>query len=411
MSKNTEENINRSMDQNIEKISEKYMERAIELAKKGEGAVNPNPLVGAVIVKNGKIIGEGYHQKYGEFHAERNAFASLKESAEGATLYVTLSPCCHHGKQPPCTDAIIENKIKKVVIGSFDPNPLVGKKSVETLRKAGIEVVEGFLKEECDSLNDVFFKYITKKRPYVVMKYAMTLDGKIATKTGESKWISGEESRAYVHKLRNKYKGIMVGIGTVLADNPTLNCRLKNQKVRNPIRIICDSKLQIPLDCNIVKTAKEQETIIAFANDKLPEGWIVNKKNEENKGENKEKIIKEKIIKEKISSLQEKGIRLINLFSEKGKIDLVKLMQYLADDGIDGILLEGGGTLNDSAMASNIVDEIVAFVAPKIFGGKSLSPVSGEGVEKVSQAYSLELKEIQQVGEDLKISYKVKNNM
>lgn len=411
MSKNTEENINRSMDQNIEKISEKYMKRAIELAKKGEGAVNPNPLVGAVIVKKGRIIGEGYHQKYGEFHAERNAFASLKESSEGATLYVTLSPCCHHGKQPPCTDAIIENKIKKVVIGSFDPNPLVGKKSVETLRKAGIEVVEGFLKEECDSLNDVFFKYITKKRPYVVMKYAMTLDGKIATKTGESKWISGEKSRAYVHKLRNNYKGIMVGIGTVLADNPTLNCRLKNQKVRNPIRIICDSKLQIPLDCNIVKTAKEQETIIAFANDKLPEGWIVNKKNEENKGENKEESIKEKIIKEKISSLQEKGIRLINLFSEKGKIDLVKLMQYLADDGIDGILLEGGGTLNDSAMASNIVDEIVAFVAPKIFGGKSLSPVSGEGVEKVSKAYSLELKEIQQVGEDLKISYKVKNNM
>ena len=200
-----------------------YMKRAIELALEGEGYVNPNPMVGAVIVKDGRIIGEGYHRRYGELHAERNAIASLTESAEGATIYVTLEPCCHYGKTPPCTEAIIENKLSRVVIGSKDPNPLVAGKGVKRLREAGIEVIEDFLRDECDELNPVFFHYITTGLPYVVLKYAMTMDGKIATRTGASKWITGEEARGEVQRLRHKYSAIMAGIGTVLADDPLLH--------------------------------------------------------------------------------------------------------------------------------------------------------------------------------------------
>ena len=204
-----------------------YMKRAIELAKKGEGWTNPNPMVGAVIVKDGRIIGEGYHARCGELHAERNAIASLTESAEGATLYVTLEPCCHYGKTPPCTEAILEQKIKKVVIGSRDPNPKVAGKGAKILRDAGVAVVEDFMRDKCDELNPIFFHYITTKTPYVVMKYAMTLDGKIATKTGASKWITQEAARREVQYMRHRYMGIMVGIGTVLADDPMLNVRTK----------------------------------------------------------------------------------------------------------------------------------------------------------------------------------------
>ena len=242
---------------------QEYMLRAIQLAKKGEGWTNPNPMVGAVIVKDGKIIGEGYHKKYGELHAERNAIASLTESAEGAVIYVTLEPCCHHGKTPPCTEAIIEQKIRKVVIGSRDPNPKVAGKGVQMLREAGVTVVEDFMREECDQLNPVFFHYITTKTPYVVMKYAMTLDGKIATKTGASKWISGEEARSLVHEMRHDYMAIMAGIGTVLADDPMLNVRLEGKK--SPVRIICDSMLRIPLDSQICQTAGRYRTIVAYA--------------------------------------------------------------------------------------------------------------------------------------------------
>ncbi|HBE09537.1 MAG TPA: bifunctional diaminohydroxyphosphoribosylaminopyrimidine deaminase/5-amino-6-(5-phosphoribosylamino)uracil reductase RibD, partial [Lachnospiraceae bacterium] len=205
----------------------KYMERAIELARGGVGAVNPNPLVGAVIVKDDRIIGEGFHRKYGDLHAERDAFKNLTESADGAEMYVTLEPCCHHGKQPPCVEAIVEYGIKRVYVGSDDPNPLVAGKGIWFLRTHGIEVVTHVMKEECDSLNPVFFHYITKNRPYVVMKYAMTMDGKIATMAGESKWISCENSRRLVHSFRNEFSAIMIGIGTALRDDPMLNCRLE----------------------------------------------------------------------------------------------------------------------------------------------------------------------------------------
>ena len=362
---------------------QEYMLRAIQLAKKGEGWTNPNPMVGAVIVKDGRIIGEGYHKKCGELHAERNAIASLTESAEGATIYVTLEPCCHYGKTPPCTEAIIEQKIKKVVIGSRDPNPKVAGKGAQILRESGITVVQDFMREECDRLNPVFFHYITTKTPYVVMKYAMTLDGKIATKTGASKWITGETARQEVQRMRHRYMGIMAGIGTVLADDPMLNVRVEGWK--SPVRIVCDSSLRIPLDSQIVRSAKEYRTIVAYA------------------GREENEEITEKITK-KIEQLHAKGVDTICCPDEKGQIDLKKLMTYLGNEGIDSILLEGGGTLNDSALRAGIVKEVHCFIAPKLFGGKnSKTPVEGIGIGLPSEALKLKCTDICRIGEDIRI--------
>ena len=362
---------------------QEYMLRAIQLAKKGEGWTNPNPMVGAVIVKDGRIIGEGYHKKCGELHAERNAIASLTESAEGATIYVTLEPCCHYGKTPPCTEAIIEQKIKKVVIGSRDPNPKVAGKGAQILRESGITVVQDFMREECDRLNPVFFHYITTKTPYVVMKYAMTLDGKIATKTGASKWITGETARQEVQHMRHRYMGIMAGIGTVLADDPMLNVRVEGWK--SPVRIVCDSSLRISLDSQIVRSAKEYRTIVAYA------------------GREENEEITEKITK-KIEQLHAKGVDTVCCPDEKGQIDLKKLMTYLGNEGIDSILLEGGGTLNDSALRAGIVKEVHCFIASKLFGGKnSKTPVEGIGIGLPSEALKLKCTDICRIGEDIRI--------
>ena len=357
-----------------------YMLQAIQLAKQGEGWTNPNPMVGAVIVKNGRIIGKGYHKKCGELHAERNAIASLTESAEGATIYVTLEPCCHYGKTPPCTEAIIEQKIKRVVIGSRDPNPKVSGKGIKMLQEAGIEVIEDFMREECDRLNPVFFHYITTKTPYVVMKYAMTLDGKIATKTGASKWITGEAARAEVQHMRHRYMGIMAGIGTVLADDPMLNVRVEGWK--SPIRILCDSGLRIPLDGQIVKSAGKYRTIAAYADSENTEA--------------------------KRKRLHEMGVETIGCPDENNQVDLKKLMKYLGEEGIDSILLEGGGTLNDSALRAGIVQEVQAFIAPKLFGGmNSKTPVEGIGVRFPSEAVKLKCTDICQIGEDIRITCQV----
>lgn len=357
-----------------------YMLQAIQLARQGEGWTNPNPMVGAVIVKNGRIIGKGYHKKCGELHAERNAIASLTESAEGATIYVTLEPCCHYGKTPPCTEAIIEQKIKRVVIGSRDPNPKVSGKGIKMLQEAGIEVIEDFMREECDRLNPVFFHYITTKTPYVVMKYAMTLDGKIATKTGASKWITGEAARAEVQHMRHRYMGIMAGIGTVLADDPMLNVRVEGWK--SPIRILCDSGLRIPLDGQIVKSAGKYRTIVAYADSENTEA--------------------------KRKRLHEMGVETICCPDENNQVDLKKLMKYLGEEGIDSILLEGGGTLNDSALRAGIVQEVQAFIAPKLFGGmNSKTPVEGIGVRFPSEAVKLKCVDICQVGEDIRITCQV----
>ena len=358
---------------------EEYMRRALELARKGEGHTSPNPMVGCVVVKDGRIISEGYHEKYGEFHAERNALTRCTEDTAGADLYVTLEPCCHQGKTPPCTDIIIEKKIARVFVGSMDSNPLVAGKGVQILRDHGIYVETGILDAECRKLNEVFYHYIATKTPFVVMKYAMTLDGKIATKTGASKWITGEPARQEVQHMRHRYMGIMAGIGTVLADDPMLNVRVEGWK--SPVRIVCDSSLRIPLDSQIVRSAKEYRTIVAYAG----------------REENEE-------ITEKIERLHAKGVDTVCCPDEKGQIDLKKLMTNLGNEGIDSILLEGGGTLNDSALRAGIVKEVHCFIAPKLFGGKnSKTPVQGIGIGLPSEALKLKCTDICRIGEDIRI--------
>lgn len=359
----------------------KYMQRALELAKHGAGFVNPNPMVGAVIVKDGKIIGEGFHEKYGGLHAERNALKDCKDKGNspiGATIYVTLEPCCHFGKTPPCTEAIIESGITRVVIGTLDVNPIVSGKGAKILRDNGIRVEIGLLEKECKELNRIFNKFMTTKQPYVVMKYAMTADGKIATTSGKSKWITGNEARKDVHRLRKNLSGIMIGVATVIADNPTLDCRL-DEPVKNPVRIICDSHLRTPLDSQIVKTANEIDTIIATSSDD----------------------------KSKINEYQECGCKVIIIPSSKNGIDLNQLMITLGEMNIDSILLEGGGTLNYSALESKIVDEIHIHMAPKIFGGSCKSPVEGMGIADINQAIKLNPIKTTWVGEDLIIENEV----
>lgn len=354
---------------------EKYMRHALKLSLKAMGHTSPNPMVGCVIVKDGKIIGEGYHERYGELHAERNALANCKENPEGATLYVTLEPCCHYGKTPPCTEAIIENKIKKVVVACLDPNPLVAGKGCEILKGCGIEVVTGVLEEECRKANEVFMHYIQKKEPFIVTKYAMTLDGKIASYTGDSKWVTGEAAREHVQQLRKRYAGIMVGIGTVLADDPMLNCRVEEGV--NPIRIICDSKLRIPLDSQIVKTAKEIPTIAAackkFANS------------------------------EKIAALEENNIEVI--LSDGEEVDLEALMKQLGEKKIDSVLVEGGGKLHASFLEKNLINRVYAYIAPKLIGGSSaLSPIEGIGMEKMDFARQLDDVEVKRLGNDILVT-------
>lgn len=358
-----------------EEIDIKYMKRALELAKKGEGRTAPNPMVGCVVVKDGEIIGEGFHEEYGKYHAERNALNSLTKSADGAELYVTLEPCCHYGKTPPCTEAIIEHKIKRVIIACVDENPLVGGQGIEILKKHGICVTVGVLKEEAMKLNEVFFHFISKKRPFVAMKYAMTLDGKIATVSKDSKWVTSKESRKYVQVLRNRYKAILVGIRTVLEDDPMLNCRLEGG--RHPIRIVLDSKLRIPIESNIVKSAKEIETI------------VVTTKAEETK-------------RDKLKSL---GVEIMEMQDE---IRLPELLTRLRDKNIDSILVEGGGKVHGSFLQENLVDRVYAFIAPKLIGGaKALSPVEGEGIQKMGDAIKLKDMECRIIEDDILITGRV----
>ena len=364
---------------------ERFMRAAIELAKKGEGWTNPNPLVGAVIVKENQIIGQGYHHKYGDLHAERDALRDCRERGNdpsGAQIFVTLEPCCHTGKQPPCVEAIVEAGIKKVVVGSRDPNPLVSGKGAAFLRERGVEVEEDFLRSECDALNFIFFHYITNKTPYVALKYAMTADGKIATAAGKSKWISCQESRDFVHQLRNKYSCIMAGIGTVLADDPLLTCRIPGG--RDPTRIICDSSLRLPLDSQLVQTAAEVPTIVACA---------------DSAGIDKEK------------ALAKKGVQVIRCGSPScgNRVDLCLLMKKLGELGLDSVLVEGGGALNFSLLKAGLVQRIYSFVAPKIFGGAAApSPVAGSGVLEVADAFSLEQTDARKIGSDVLIEYEVK---
>lgn len=353
-----------------ENINKKYMRMAIELAKKGAGGVNPNPMVGAVVVKNGEVIGRGYHKFFGGSHAEVYALEEAGKEAEGATIYVTLEPCSHYGKTPPCAKKIIDMGIKKCFIGSSDPNPKVAGKGVAMLKEAGIEVVENVLKEECDEINQVFFKYIKTKIPYLFVKCGITLDGKIALSNGISKWITNSISREKVQYYRNKFMGIMVGINTVLTDNPSLTARIENGV--NPFRIIVDPNLQIDENCKVVKNNEDEKTVI-----------ITSQKNLFTEDtENTEIQIKQKRLAE------ENKVKFI--FIDGEKFSFRKMLEEIGKAGIDSILLEGGETLISLAFEENVIDGGEIFIANKILGDSSAKPfISGFVREKMEEAVQL----------------------
>lgn len=354
---------------------EHYMKIALDLAVKGEGFVNPNPQVGAVVVKEGKIIGMGYHKFYGGPHAEVYALKEAGDKAEGGELYVTLEPCSHYGKTPPCVEAISRAGIKKVIVALKDPNPLVSGRGIEFLKNRGIEVVTGILEKEALKVNEIFIKYISNKIPFTILKSAVTLDGKIATATGQSKWITCEESRKLVHNIRNRVMAIGVGIGTILADNPLLTTRL-DRKCKSPIAVILDSSLKIPLNCNIFNTLKHRKIIIACT-----------KEHDLAKKREIERIGVDVIICPK---------------DEKGGIDLRVLAEQLGQLGIDSLLIEGGGTLNFSALDSGIVDKIIYFIAPKIVGGsEAKTSVEGRGIQNLNEAVKLKDISFSKIGQDI----------
>ncbi|HEX2925628.1 MAG TPA: bifunctional diaminohydroxyphosphoribosylaminopyrimidine deaminase/5-amino-6-(5-phosphoribosylamino)uracil reductase RibD [Ruminiclostridium sp.] len=344
-----------------------YMKKALEIAKKGWGRTNPNPLVGAVIVKHGEIISEGYHEALGCAHAEVCAFRNAREDIAGGTLYVNLEPCSHYGRTPPCAKAIIESGIKEVVVAMVDPNPKVSGKGIQMLRDANIKVMVGVLEEEAVKLNEIFIHYITRQRPFVIMKTAMTLDGKIASVSGDSKWVSGEDSRNYVHFIRDRVSSIMVGVNTVIKDNPSLTTRLASEEGRDPVRVVVDSTGRIPLDSKVVKSSSKAALILATTN---------------------------RINIDKEEQLLSQGVKIIKTSDNNGRVNLNELMQELYKLEIDSVLLEGGGTLNFSAIEAGIVNKIMSFISPKIIGGSSaMTPVAGNGIKSMSEA--VPLKDIQ----------------
>ena len=359
-------------------LDEDYMKQALKLARKGLGKTSPNPMVGAIIVKNDRIIGQGYHHHYGGRHAEIDAIQNARENIGQSTLYVTLEPCCYHGKTPPCVDAIIRNNIGRVIIGTLDPNPRVNGKSVEILQQQGIETRVGVLEEECRDLNEAHFKYMTTGLPLITLKFAQTLDGRIATVTGDSRWISGQKFRRLAHKLRATNDAVMVGIDTVLADDPQLTVRLV--RGRNPVRIILDTRLRIPLDTGVVKNREVAPTIIATTS---------------------------RADEKKLSSLREMGIEVLVIKEdETGEVDLRHLLSILGERGISSVLVEGGAGVITSLLRRNLVDKVVIAIAPKMMG-KGIETVGELNIREVSQALKLSFRKIYRMGEDLIIETRV----
>ena len=352
-----------------------YMQEALRIAANAKGRTSPNPLVGAVIVKDGKIIAEGWHRQAGTPHAEIYALKMAGELAKGAILYVTLEPCSHFGRTPPCANAIVEAGIKKVVATMSDPNPKVAGRGFQILRDAGIEVEIGVCEEEARKLNEVFIKWVTTNKPFVTLKTAMSLDGKIATSTGQSKWITSEASRQRVHELRDIHDAIMVGIETVLKDNPMLTTRIPGGK--NPIRIIVDSNARTPLVSNVVTNHHQAKTIIA---------------------------VTENAPAERVNALENSGIEII--FAGNGeRVDLNILMNELAKREVTSVLLEGGGTLNFALLEAGLIDKVYAFIAPKIIGGRSaLTSVEGNGFENLRDAINLKNITTEQIDSDILIT-------
>ncbi|RUL56872.1 bifunctional diaminohydroxyphosphoribosylaminopyrimidine deaminase/5-amino-6-(5-phosphoribosylamino)uracil reductase RibD [Lysinibacillus antri] len=359
------------------KTDREYMQLALDLAASAKGHTNPNPVVGAVLVKNGIIVGTGLHRKAGEPHAEVHAFNMAGSHAEGATLYVTLEPCSHYGKTPPCANLVKDSKVARVVVATTDPNPSVAGRGINIIREAGIEVEVGLLESEARKLNERFIHNMLTSRPFVISKFAMTLDGKIATHTGHSKWITSEAARLKVHELRHEVDAILVGIGTVLADNPSLTTRLPDQKGKNPIRIILDSDLNIPLESQVLQTSDAPTIIVCSLDKDHP----------------------------KATKLVEKGVQLLSVSKNDNGLNLEEMLEKLYEMGITDLLVEGGAEINASFLRANLINKFQVYIAPKVLGGrKSKSPFTGTDVDTMDEALQLDFDSIEQVGEDLLIT-------
>ncbi len=357
-----------------------YLARALVLAREVKGSTSPNPAVGAVLVRENKIIAEGATQKAGDDHAEVVAIKKAGGQSEGATLYVTLEPCCHYGKTPPCTDLIIKSKIKKVVVGVLDPNPKVNGQGISQLKKAGIELDYGFLEDEINELNEDFNKYTLSQIPFGFAKYAMTLDGKIATFKGDSQWISGEQSRKLVHQLRNRVDGIMVGVNTVINDNPQLTVRMDG-KFKDPIRIVLDSQGRTPINANVLQD--DNKTIFVL-------------KNKSDNSNQRDQFLK---------ACQKQGKEVLFDDSEGSIINLKNVFGQLGKKSMSSVLIEGGSEILASAIKSRVIDKILCFIAPKIvLGREGIFPFGGVGFDKIQDAFVLKKIKSEQIDQDIMIT-------
>ena len=352
-----------------------YMQRALELAEGGAGYVSPNPLVGCVIVKDGEIVGQGYHRQFGGPHAEVEALRDAGSRAHGAEMYVTLEPCCHTGKMPPCADAVLQAGIHRVVVAVADPNPLVAGGGLDRLRTAGVTVALGVCEAEARRLNEAFFHYIATHRPWVTLKGAMTLDGKIATRTGASQWITGASAREEVHRMRHATDALLVGLGTVLYDDPLLTTRLPSGGGVNPLRIVVDSTLQLPENAQLTTVTPHCRTLVATT-DRASES--------------------------KQHQLEGQGVEILRLQAyDDGRVDVEALLCVLGERGVTSLMVEGGATLSATLLRRHLINKLVMFVAPKIIGGDGLSVMGACGVETMDGAILLHSMTSRQVGEDL----------
>ena len=366
----------------FQELDEHMMARAISLARNGMGRTSPNPLVGAVIVRDGRIVAEGWHRKAGTPHAEIHALNMAGELAKGATVYVSLEPCAHYGRTGPCAKALVEAGVSRVVIAMTDPNPKVAGKGIAILQEAGIQVTTGVLEQEARQLNEVFLKWMTTGLPFVALKTAMTLDGKIATATGQSQWITNEASRYETHRLRDVYDGILVGINTALADNPSLTTRLKEYQGRNPVRIVVDSRARLPLTAKLV-TDGAARTIVAVTAGAPAE---------------------------RVEALRSAGVEII-VAGSGAHVDMRSLMEQLGAMKITSVLVEGGGSVNFSLLQAGLADRVYAFIAPKLVGGRdALTPVEGDGFHELANAVELENIQLRQLGSDVLLTGIVKRN-
>jgi diaminohydroxyphosphoribosylaminopyrimidine deaminase/5-amino-6-(5-phosphoribosylamino)uracil reductase len=351
---------------------EQWMKRALRLAKAGRGRTSPNPVVGAVLVKRGKVVGEGYHARIGEAHAEMIALRQAGEKAREAILYLNLEPCTHYGRTPPCVPQVIKAGLKRAVIGMEDPNPLVNGKGIEALRKSGLDVKVGVLEKECRKINEAFCKYILKKEPFVVLKVAATLDGKIATRNGDSKWISGEASRRLVHKLRDQFDGVLVGIGTVLRDDPLLTTRLKGG--REPYRIILDSRLKIPEEAKVFEHSPSE--VVLATTGSAP--------------------------RDKIERLEKRGARVLIVDSREGRVNLRSCLSKLGEIGVMSLLVEGGSQVNGSFLDQGLIDKFLLFLSPKLMGDpQAVGIFGGRGVSNLKETVAVKEIKTRRIGEDI----------